>query len=261
MNIYVIGDSCIDRYIYGSCSRMCPEGPVPVFNTIEQTTTLGMAGNTYRNITTFFPDACFISNNPKTITKTRFVDKKTNQLLLRVDTDDFTNRVSNNKIEQVVDNSTADDLIVVSDYCKGFLEEKDLVTLGNSKRRISILDTKRLLKQSVIDAFDFIKLNEIEYKKNEDIFNKKNNADKLILTLGSRGVRFAAVNYKPHKLLQTFDVSGAGDVFTATFASHLHKTDSIEDSINFAQQCCIQVIQKQGTCVYEDRKTSRTNKS
>ena len=100
MNIYIIGDSCIDRYIYGFCSRICPEGPVPVFNTIEQTTTLGMAGNTYRNITTFFPEACFISNNPKAITKTRFVDKKTNQLLLRVDTDDFTNRVSSDKIEQ-----------------------------------------------------------------------------------------------------------------------------------------------------------------
>ena len=29
--ILIIGDSCIDRWVYGKCNRLSPDGPVPVF--------------------------------------------------------------------------------------------------------------------------------------------------------------------------------------------------------------------------------------
>jgi len=32
MKFLVIGDSCTDRFVYGSCDRLCPEAPVPVLN-------------------------------------------------------------------------------------------------------------------------------------------------------------------------------------------------------------------------------------
>ena len=41
--ILVIGDSCIDKFIYGKCNRLCPEAPVPVFLPSEFTTNPGMA--------------------------------------------------------------------------------------------------------------------------------------------------------------------------------------------------------------------------
>ena len=50
MKILVIGDSCIDKFIYGSCERICPEAPVPVFNPLSSTENIGMAGNVKNNL-------------------------------------------------------------------------------------------------------------------------------------------------------------------------------------------------------------------
>ena len=43
MSILVIGDSCIDIFIYGDIDRVCPEAPVPVFKPTSQTENPGMA--------------------------------------------------------------------------------------------------------------------------------------------------------------------------------------------------------------------------
>ena len=34
MRILIIGESCIDRFIYGKVNRLSPEAPVPVVNPI-----------------------------------------------------------------------------------------------------------------------------------------------------------------------------------------------------------------------------------
>jgi len=43
MKILLIGDSCIDKYVYGDAKRLSPEAPVPVLNYIRTTKTEGMA--------------------------------------------------------------------------------------------------------------------------------------------------------------------------------------------------------------------------
>jgi len=242
--IAVIGDSCIDVYVYGSCERMCPEGPVPVLNKLKKTSTLGMAGNTYNNMVAFYPNVDFISNNPQEITKTRYVDEKSNQLLLRVDEEQTCDKISVDKINDITKKEY--DLIVVSDYCKGFLSEEDIEKIGASCS-LSIIDTKRKLTPKIIDCYDFIKLNILDYNKNTDTINKS----KTLITMGSQGVLFMDKVFKVAKALQTFDVSGAGDVFTASFAHMTLRGASTKNSIEFAQDCCYQVIQKRGTCVYE----------
>jgi len=35
VNILVIGETCIDRFIYGTVNRISPEAPVPIFVPIE----------------------------------------------------------------------------------------------------------------------------------------------------------------------------------------------------------------------------------
>jgi bifunctional ADP-heptose synthase (sugar kinase/adenylyltransferase) len=243
--IAVVGDSCIDVYLYGNCERMCPEGPVPVLRELERSRTLGMAGNTYNNMRAFYSDVDFMSNNPKEITKTRYVDKKTNQLLLRVDREQKCDRISMGTIDDIIMEKY--DLVVVSDYCKGFLSDKDLTEIGACSQ-LSIIDTKRKLTPDIIDSYDFIKLNKQEYQNNIDVVDKS----KTVITMGSRGARFMDITFKTPKVLETFDVSGAGDVFTASFAHMILKGESAESSIEFAQDCCCQVIQKRGTCVYEN---------
>ena len=86
MKILIIGDSCIDKFVYGECNRICPEAPVPVFNPIKTTTNEGMAKNVFNNLKSLAPDLNidFISNSNQMV-KTRLVDIKTNQMLLRVD--------------------------------------------------------------------------------------------------------------------------------------------------------------------------------
>jgi len=249
MKILVVGDACTDEYVYGDCVRLCPEGPVPILNELERTKTLGMAANTYQNMLVFCSDTELISNKPIEIIKTRFVDRKTNELLLRVDTHDRTERISKQNIDEICDNQY--DLIVVSDYCKGFLHDEDLTKIGRASEHISVLDSKRPISQKIIDSFDFVKLNKNEYNKNKEILSHPSNKRKTVITMGGEGVRFLDEKYKPVKTLQTFDVSGAGDVFTAVFSYSVARGSSVSDSIISAQNCCIKVIQRRGTCVYE----------
>jgi bifunctional ADP-heptose synthase (sugar kinase/adenylyltransferase) len=246
MKALVVGDSCIDTYVYGSCDRLCPEGPVPILKGSERVSTLGMAGNTYNNLRAFCEEVDFVSNYPQQIVKTRFVDQKTNQLLLRVDIKDTCDRIEPVKREI----EKAYDLVVVSDYCKGFLTDEDLCEIGCSCD-LSVIDTKRMLTQDIVDCYSFIKLNRDEYEKNAELLESGSNMSKVIVTLGHKGVRFLDRLYPPPKVLQTFDVSGAGDVFTASFSAMLMGGHDPEYCINFAQQCCHKVIQRKGTCVYK----------
>ncbi len=53
IRILVIGDIMIDHYIHGNCNRISPEAPVPVVEVIDDTYTLGGAGNVLKNIIAF----------------------------------------------------------------------------------------------------------------------------------------------------------------------------------------------------------------
>lgn len=41
--ILVIGDGCIDRFIYGDSLRLCPDAPVPIFTPTDSVQNGGMA--------------------------------------------------------------------------------------------------------------------------------------------------------------------------------------------------------------------------
>jgi bifunctional ADP-heptose synthase (sugar kinase/adenylyltransferase) len=46
--ILVIGDSCVDIYHYGECTRISPEAPVPIFKHEKSEKYGGMASNRLR---------------------------------------------------------------------------------------------------------------------------------------------------------------------------------------------------------------------
>jgi len=52
IKIAVIGDLMLDRYIWGSVSRISPEAPVPVVRVNKKTVSLGGAGNVACNLAT-----------------------------------------------------------------------------------------------------------------------------------------------------------------------------------------------------------------
>lgn len=260
MKILVVGEHCKDNYVYGECSRLSPEGPVPVFIPKEEKSYDGMAGNTYANLLNIKEEeedeVRIVSNKfidqALSCMKTRLIDSKTNQILLRVDTHDYFKRITSFQLNEAINLLEVDgfDLLIVSDYNKGFLTDNDLIRLGEAAK-LSVLDSKRKLSQDVIDSFDVIKLNQKEYEANKDKFADFSNRMKAVITLGSKGVQYLDKTHAAPKELQTFDVSGAGDVFTAVMSYNYCKYQDMIEAIRDAQECCNSVIQKRGTCVYE----------
>ena len=86
MKVLVIGEICEDIFIYGDCKRLSPEAPVPVLNPIEINNNDGMSGNVVRNIRAI-DSSVYVEHwhQSQKITKTRFVDKKSNHMFLRLD--------------------------------------------------------------------------------------------------------------------------------------------------------------------------------
>lgn len=58
--VLVIGDVMLDTFVYGSCSRISPEAPIPVVQVQEEKVMLGGAGNVARNIAALGGNAVLI---------------------------------------------------------------------------------------------------------------------------------------------------------------------------------------------------------
>ena len=141
MKILVIGESCRDIFNYGECNRLCPEAPVPIFNSIQTTENGGMALNVKNNIAALNVETDLYTNaNWDTITKTRFIDIRTNHMFMRLDCND--NAYERYNINNIRYKDY--DAIVISDYNKGFLTKEDITNIG-SRHPCVFLDTKKCL--------------------------------------------------------------------------------------------------------------------
>ena len=237
--VLVIGDSCKDIFIYGDIKRVCPEAPVPVFNPTHQTETGGMAKNVVRNLEALGCDVEFISND-NSIKKIRYVDSRSNQMVLRVDENDNCRKINGDEVDYIENNVNKFDAVIISDYCKGFLDETIINWIAYKCKNV-FLDTKKEIGDW-IDKIDFIKINELEYEKN---YRGEPDNDKLIVTLGSKGCRYMKEIF-PVEEVPVKDVSGAGDTFMAGLVTEYIKTKDIRKAIQFAQECTTKVVQKPG---------------
>ena len=250
MTILVVGDSCEDVFIYGDITRLTPEAPAPVFNPLRKKTNGGMAKNVANNVEALKMTIFTVTNN-NNIRKIRYVDDKSNQLVLRVDEHDHCDRIDkktlmqikNNEYRPLMSNKTSVDAIIISDYCKGFLEEEDIQYICENNQNVFI-DTKKELGDW-INSVDYIKINSLEYKKNEKFFKDNDIINKTIVTQGNKGCLFRRKIY-PTEDVPVKDISGAGDTFLAGLAVEYVRTNDIIKAINFAQECTEIVIQKHG---------------
>jgi bifunctional ADP-heptose synthase (sugar kinase/adenylyltransferase) len=243
MVITVIGELCRDVFKYGNVTRLCPEAPVPVLTDVYKELNWGMAGNVQENLLVHNPELNInLIHQKNLIKKTRYIDDKTNHMFLRVDEGE--NEVDTLILTpDTVQTITESDLVIVSDYNKGFLTEKTLVAIGKLSK-LSIIDTKKTISKDLIDSFTFIKLNEHEYQRNKNISDK--NKDKFIITLGMNGAKHDDIVFLSPSPKQTIDVSGAGDTFTAFFSLKYFETKNISESIKFANQMASIVVSKRG---------------
>ena len=110
MKILIIGDSCLDVFIYGDIERLAPEAPVPVIKPLHQKTNPGMAGNVAANLKALKADVDLITNDIE-IKKIRYVDERYNQMVLRVDENDKCDQYDGESYY-----SLGYDAILISDY-------------------------------------------------------------------------------------------------------------------------------------------------
>ena len=252
MNVLVIGDSCKDVFIYGDIERISPEAPVPVFKPTHTEKNDGMAKNVANNVESLDMHIYTITNE-NCIIKKRYVENRSSQMVLRVDEHDYCDRIKIKRLQGITNNKFTSygltgiidkiDAIIVSDYCKGFLEESDIEHICKYNKNVFV-DTKKKLGKWIKDA-DFIKINELEYKKNHELLSDKGFEEKLIVTLGSKGCRYKDKVFNV-KEVPVKDVSGAGDTFIAGLVRGYLDTNNIESAIEFAQKCTTHVVQKHG---------------
>jgi bifunctional ADP-heptose synthase (sugar kinase/adenylyltransferase) len=235
LKILLIGDSCTDIYYYGTVDRISPEAPVPIFKFKYQESKPGMAENVFENFKALNCDITFVTGN-KLSTKTRLIDIKSKQQLLRMDHDEESDPINN---EQLGDLSY--DAIVVSDYNKGAITYELIKWLRKNFIGPIFLDTKKqdLKKFNGV----YVKINELEYKNSTSI------NDSLIVTLGSEGAMYKTLNketYYSIPAVEVSDVCGAGDTFLAALAFKYLSSNDINSAIRFANKAASVTVQHLG---------------
>jgi len=240
----VIGDSCLDKFIYGTCDRLSPEAPVPVLKHVLTKEMPGMAGNVVENIKAFSSNIELVTQQNE-ITKVRYVDSKSNQHIMRFDVEPGLDREHDiffaNGLHATGIITGDYDVIILSDYNKGFLNKEQILSLTSRICQNIYVDSKK--KNISCFKNSIIKLNNSEFKNSGHTLDKTSS---IVKTMGCRGASYNGCIYPAHPV-EVFDVSGAGDTFIASFAIYHAITDDIPQSIKFANKCSGLVIQRKGT--------------
>lgn len=240
MKILVIGESCNDVYVYGKSNRLAPEAPVPIFLPLEEIEIGGMAMNVFENVKSLDFDVEIITNqNWKSIIKKRFIDNKTNQMFLRVDTNDNLYE----KIDFTKINFSHYNAVIISDYDKGFISKDEIFEICDKHDKV-FLDTKKILGDWANKSL-YIKINNYEYEMSKNFITDELRK-KIIVTLGENGSEYDGTIFSVPKV-DVKDTCGAGDTFIAALTCRFLETENIKKAIMFANKCATQVIQKRGT--------------
>ena len=232
MKVLLVGDSCIDEYVYGDVKRLNPEAPVPILKFNRKEITKGMAWNVRENLMSFGIEV-YIATHEQTIIKTRYIDEKYNQQMLRVD---------NEPVIKPMDYQLPEgeyDALVISDYNKGFLTTEKISEIVDSFDGPVFIDTK---KNHLPKLDAYVKINEHEYN------NFESSIDNLIVTRGGKGCEYKGKLY-PAEKVNVFDVVGAGDTFLSALVYFYLKCGRIEEAIPFANKAAAVAVSHTGTYV------------
>ncbi|WP_119344474.1 bifunctional D-glycero-beta-D-manno-heptose-7-phosphate kinase/D-glycero-beta-D-manno-heptose 1-phosphate adenylyltransferase HldE [Facilibium subflavum] len=166
--VLVVGDIMLDRYYYGTTSRISPEAPVPVVHVKNIQDRAGGAGNVALNIAALSAkagiyslvgkdeaaqtlqsflveksiDTHFLQTGLPTITKLRVLSQK--QQLLRLDFEEGFQSVNKAKMfKDIAKIISAYNVMVLSDYGKGTLSDiQGLIQLAKSQGVQTLIDPK-----------------------------------------------------------------------------------------------------------------------
>tara|TARA_B100000287_G_scaffold417067_1_gene452461 strand:+ start:553 stop:1239 length:687 start_codon:yes stop_codon:yes gene_type:complete len=207
----------------------------------------GMASNVRANLLSFGVDVYLMTNELKPI-KTRFVDERSNQQLMRMDENDEvadygwvlptgdTYPTSTPHPEPI---KHPFDALIISDYNKGFLDENQIFDIVKEFDGPIFIDSK---KSKLPKKGCFLKINELEDSNLKGIYRNK------IVTKGSAGAEYKGKIY-PGEKVPCFDVAGAGDTFLCALVYFYLEYGKIEKAIPYANKAAAIAVQNHGTYV------------
>ena len=229
LNVLLIGDSCIDIYQFGDVKRISPEAPVPIFNPSHSVEKFGMASNVKTNLERLGCNVTAILPQAKSV-KTRLIDNASGQQILRMDHDVFAESPSQIPCHNY-------DVIIISDYDKGFIDDTTIKSILNDATCPVFLDTKKTDVSEYTKAF--IKINELEYN------SLKVKTDNIIITRSSKAVIYNDIEYEVPPI-PVNDVTGAGDTFISTLAVIYSITNDMGEAIEHAIKASSVAIKELG---------------
>jgi len=246
--VLVIGDIIVDKYIYGTSTRLSPEAPVPVVKQERIIETSGGAGLVYENLKSLGVDVDLYDHGEARSIKTRVICD--GHYVTRIDNDQFANGTD------VLDKILNDDFsqykyVVLSDYNKGVLDEskriiKHLNTFGckvivDPKEHANHYEGAWLVKPNYKEFGDF---GFTDWKGN------------IITTAAGNNV-VALIDSKvydiPVERVEVSDVTGAGDCFLAAFVYALTKGYDYKKCLELAVQGSTESVKHVGTYILTEK--------
>lgn len=232
LKVLLIGDNCNDVYRYGTVDRISPEAPVPIFKFVREETRAGMVGNVRNNLESLGIEVVCLTGNSST--KTRLIDLRSKQHVLRIDDDVISRPILFDNIDPEL---LKVDAIIISDYDKGYVSYTLVKDLRDHFKGPIFVDSKK----PDLEYFEgcFVKVNAQERDAATSICTD------LIVTRGEHGAEYNNVTY-PAPKTEVVDVCGAGDTFISALAYQFLKTNDIDESIKFAVLAGAVTVQHSG---------------
>lgn len=299
-NILVLGDSIFDSYAIGNIYRMSPEAPVPVLSISNTEWKLGGAANVFHNIVKLGGNAhictmlgndnegCLIKNKLSNINKNtdlvyidkkRKTSKKTRFLtedrrhLLRADDEEIhpmgENEASEHIISKIQNRIKEFDILVISDYAKGFVTKylaQQMINIFRDNNKIVLTDPKSksiskyqgsyLIKPNQNEFMNIIDSRKSKMKisyiaKQSEKLLERSDSEYIYVTLGKKGgiligKHIEAMYIESHGK-KTIDITGAGDTVIASIALALSADINMTDAVKFSSYAAGVCVQRIGT--------------
>ena len=280
--LLVVGDVMLDRFVYARVSRISPEAPVPVLAVEREAISLGGAGNVARNIASLggratliggkskdgpgarmeellsrnsrIHDGLFTFGHGRTTEKIRYIADQ--QQVMRADYETVWRDLDYDRILDAVRYAIrSHDVLVISDYAKGFLSPalvRGLIALASAESKPVVVDPKGA-ELAHYDGATVITPNQHEAAVAtggeaetdagaeacaRSILTGLPELSAVIITRGAAGLslmkRSSDITHIAARPREVFDVSGAGDTVVAALALSLAAGSDLADAARLA---------------------------
>ena len=244
MKVLVIGDVIIDKYIYGTSTRISPEAPVPVITYIEEKETRGGAGLVYENLKSLGVDVDMFETQGQVSVKTRIICD--GHYVTRIDDDAQANGTE--VLKQVQEtNFSQYDYVVLSDYNKGVLDEaKDIIKHINTFECKIIVDPKEnawFYENAWLVKPNYSEFHDLGFGEWQGNIITTNAGEEIIAQIDGKNYEIEV------DAVEVADVTGAGDCFLAGFVYALTKGYSYKRCLEIATKGSTESVKHVGTYI------------